>query len=854
MFKANTRKLFVRVSLFSAAMFLSGCGLWRDFTTYFNTYYNAKTLFDQTEESIIKQRKDIFAFREDRPQQLNQQSSQQNNFQTGLNPSQSTQNLDQQNNQMLTSQNTQPGGGVQGPQNTQSGGGMQTSGNVTQDLTRVIEKCSKILQYEKESGYFADALFLTGKSLYYQQEYTRAQRKFLELAGLGETKYSLQNNLWLAKTYLQLHNFDEGLKLIEEVKAEALKTKNDQLFIDASITKISFFIFREEYSSAIDECVEFLKNSPDEETSALVCFELGKIYLSMDDNEKALAAFAEVLKYSPSFEVEFQSRLEHARLLKKLKKIDQSEEEFTNLQYSGKFKNNLDEVMVELGQIYYEKKEIKRAMNLFKEVDSTYRVNSSAGIAEMKIGQIYERVYRDYDSTFKYYNKVAISLAPHQIKSEASDKIKSIQHYFQLREEIKIHNLNLLYKTNPTRFDRDSIDYDIGYRQYQEENKKAAESQTSQTNQQSTDPSQALAQQQQAQLQLQQQQLLLKKKEKDLTLAQLITLNKIKKPVRPKITEDSIRTVLSQSYYNLANLFFSELEVPDSARIYFKKIVNEYSSKPVYVKTLFSLGTYYETINDTLKADSIYKHIYENYQKDPMGNAAGKKLGLIKEIKNAKIEAEKETADANYLNAENIYYQKKFLSAIDSLRFIVNKFPKSKAAPKALYFMGLIYEYDLKMYDSAAAVYGRLVADYKTSSPANLVFDKVMFYKGEMQKKADENKPKLASSLPVKKSEPAADAGTQKSALQPESVNPAGGKTGAKDTTKGNIKNEMKPSVKDTSNNKPKELVKPIPYDKLKEPAKDTTKSADKDSIMIKKPPVKKNIKAMPDSVRARIE
>ena len=87
-----------------------------------------------------------------------------------------------------------------------------------QDLTKVIEKCSKILQYDRESSYFDDALFITGKAFYYQAEYARAQRKFLELAGVPETEYALENKLWLAKTYLQLRSFDEGLKLLEEVK------------------------------------------------------------------------------------------------------------------------------------------------------------------------------------------------------------------------------------------------------------------------------------------------------------------------------------------------------------------------------------------------------------------------------------------------------------------------------------------------------------------------------------------------------------------------------------------------------------------------------------------------------------
>ncbi len=60
----KTKKLFVQASLLLLVVALSSCGVWTDFNTYFNTYYNAKTLFDRVEEEILKQKKDIFAFRE----------------------------------------------------------------------------------------------------------------------------------------------------------------------------------------------------------------------------------------------------------------------------------------------------------------------------------------------------------------------------------------------------------------------------------------------------------------------------------------------------------------------------------------------------------------------------------------------------------------------------------------------------------------------------------------------------------------------------------------------------------------------------------------------------------------------
>jgi TolA-binding protein len=722
--------------------------MWRDFTTYFNTYYNAKILFDRTEEEILKQKKDIFVFRGDGTSSVSPRTSSssqglnrpsgvsQGNLQSGVN-----QTTNQFGNQSTTS-STQSGinSNVQSSTSNSGASSSLSTGQYSQDLTKVIEKCSKILQYDKESSYFPDAVFMTGKAFYYQNEYARAQRKFLELAGLGETKYSLENNLWLAKTYLQLRGFDEGLKLIEDVKAEALKRDDNDLFIDASITKISFFIFREEFSEAIKECEQFLTVSPDDETSALVSYQLGKIYLETKNNNNAMEAFASVLKYSPSFEVEFNSRFEHAKLLKVLKRIDESEEELNSLRTKGRYRSYLDQILVELGQIYYEKDKVESAIDIFKDVDSTYKGKPTAAIADVKLGELYEKKYRDYDSSYKYYTKSISLLADKDIQTQTNNKVRNIEKYRQLKTSLSANNLNLAYAQDSTRFYKDSVDFDFAYKQYLEENKQLIDQQSPSGEGQLRD-NQSQSQQQEQLRQQQAQTQLLKKlalvKEKDLTPAQRIALGKMKKPTRSKISVDSLGTLISNDLYSIGDIFFSELEVPDSTHFYFSKILTEYPKKPVAVQTMFALGTFYETHGDSVKADSLFRYINDNYEDSAVKKSVMQKLGLIKkDDKNEKtIE---DPAKSIYLEGENNYYDKKFNEAVDLFKKIPQEFPLSLYASKSIYYTGMIYENDLKMYDSAAVTYGRLIKEFPKDPLIDLVTAKVKFYESEKEKEKKE--------------------------------------------------------------------------------------------------------------------
>lgn len=670
-------------------LFITGCSLWRDFTVYFNTYYNARTLFDRTEEDILSKRTDVFAFR--------------------LSP--------------ITTQQSK-------------------------DLTKVIEKCSKILQFDKESSYFDDALFLTGKAFYYQQEYARAQRKFIELSGIPNSDYALENKLWLANTHLQLRNFDEGINLLNEVQTEALNKKDEKIFIDASISKIAFYLFREEYRTAVTECQNFLSKLNNDETAALVWYQLGRIYYLLNEHENALNAFASVLNHSPTPDIEFESRLEYAKLLKDIGRIDDSEDALHDLFNQGKFKDQQDRIMLELGQIYNEKDELDKAIKVFMEIDSTYKQKPTAGIAQLMLGKIYEYKIRDYDSSYKYYNKAASSTITKEIKTEAASRNRIFDKYFSLKNTLKDLNLQLKYIKEPVEFVRDSIDYDIAYNQYLEENKKKLEQNNPIGNLPPSERFQQRGTETQQQKQQKQQSdttkfsnLANRQTGKKLTLTELIALGKVKKPTRPKISADSVNTLISQNLYNLGNLFLTELEVPDSAIFYFNDVINNYEGTPHKVNALYALGTYYETNDRKEKADSLFKIIYDNYPNHQLFSEAGKKLGLIKS-EDKKISTTNDPAEKLYIEAEEKYYNGKYQEAINEFRNIYLNYPRSTFAPKSIYYIGMIYEEQMKN-DSAAFFYGILASKEYISTPyGKAVIAKYTEYKNEKERLEREAKQK----------------------------------------------------------------------------------------------------------------
>ena len=196
-------------------------------------------------------------------------------------------------------------------------------------------------------------------------------------------------------------------------------------------------------------------------------------------------------------------------------------------------------------------------------------------------------------------------------------------------------------------------------------------------------------------------------------------------PQKLKISIDSAKTVLSKNTLELGNLFLTDLNVPDSSYILYKKILDDYGSPVYYPNTLYALGSYYLTVDNKPKADSLFSTIYDNYKDRTIVNAAADKLN--KPFINLKFDPAKDM----YASAEDSMLAGNYSQSLLDFFNIYRQYPKSPIAPQALYTSGWILENDLFLPDSAAVVYDTLIAKYPTSLYVKQVAKKVTAYKQE---------------------------------------------------------------------------------------------------------------------------
>jgi tetratricopeptide (TPR) repeat protein len=196
-------------------------------------------------------------------------------------------------------------------------------------------------------------------------------------------------------------------------------------------------------------------------------------------------------------------------------------------------------------------------------------------------------------------------------------------------------------------------------------------------------------------------------------------------PLRPNLPADSLKSIILKDRFEIGNLFFTELNIPDSAYKYYTEILQSEPNPDYTARTLYALGSYYLTKNDSVKADSLFLVIYDNYKYMSIVNAAANKLG--KDIIDLKYDPAKDI----YASAEKEMLDNQYDSSLAKLRFIYDQYPSSPLAPKALYASGWILENQLDKPDSAARLYDSLTVKYPSTVYAGKIKQKISIYNQE---------------------------------------------------------------------------------------------------------------------------
>ena len=601
-------------------------------------------------------------------------------------------------------------------------------------FTKVIERCSKIIQYNKNTKYFDDAVMLIGLSYFYSNDFLQAERKFNEfLSKLSTSDISEEALLYLGISKLRLKKIADGETILKtllqnsnnsEIKSQALQVMAVQNIAQKNI------------SVAIEDLKKSIEITKDSEVKAERLFVLGKVH-SIYDKKSAPEMYAQAYKYTSNFDFEFYAKLNEAKALNEIKMHSEA------LQILKKMdKKYMDypefKQLVELeiaNTDFYEKK-FTEAKEKYFYIIVKYPSTIAAAESYYRLGTYYELVKNNYLKALISYKKSNETSLNHDYANISSKKALTLDKYFTIQAiihdttkvEIPVEEEELLFFKNKYEQEQNKELYKPGV----DPKGGFGDPKGGGISSRDTIP------EEDSLLNAFQKNLDEKMKKGELdtipnsNVQPLDTLGKEKEtgePLTPPVVNiDSLNQVKESqkinAFFELAEIFYYDLNLQDSSIYYLEKIIKDYNNSSLESKAAFYLGSIYKSQGDTVKANEYFEYVVSKFPNSVFANESRINLGRTA------VEQEFNTNDSLTSVIDNIVSGNGDRESQIRLLYIsIGKDSNNAQTPKAYYTLGWAYENLYSNKDSALKYYGLLIDNYPSSDLAINIKPKYDYYK-----------------------------------------------------------------------------------------------------------------------------
>lgn len=403
----SSYRSFLPAALIIIASLIPSCSIFRpvggvvsdgyeNTVAYFNSYYNASRLFDEAEDEILtaeKRQRSLDGFA-DHP--------------------------------------------------------LDPPGSASTKLSAVIDKCSNILSFQPGSALVDDALFLIGKSYFYQAEFLKAERKFSELLEFAPSgPLALEASLWRAKTLSQLKN-EDGIQEARTLIQKAIDSGQEEIAGEANLILGHFFSRRGDSEEAIAAYQEAARLSGDEMLLATAQFRIGDERMKLREYAPASEAFLLAGEYSEEPGLYLAAHQRATRAQREAGNYDAALELSRGLAEDYRFINNGKAITFETALTLMARGDEAEAAGLFSFIDTTENKTELGARAAFELGGIHENA-GDYRKAQVDYSRAAGFPVP-AIYNAARGKAAAFNRYLLLKSQRAVRD-SILLGLDTTPFD-----------------------------------------------------------------------------------------------------------------------------------------------------------------------------------------------------------------------------------------------------------------------------------------------------------------------------------------------------------------------------------------------------------------
>jgi tetratricopeptide (TPR) repeat protein len=219
--------------------------------------------------------------------------------------------------------------------------------------------------------------------------------------------------LWLAKTYSAQKKYTEASAVVQLMRHDDKFYTNydDQV----ELADAENLMNQKDYRDAVGPLEKFLTMTKKKSARVRPIFILAQIYERQGEYAKASDYYKQVLDNKPSYEMEFYAKIRRAKLGKKSGNSDEIKRLLIAMSKDGKYRDYLDQIYYELGEIVLAENNRAEARNDFHK-----SIKASIKNADQKALSYLELAQMDYEEEFYVSSKYFYDSTVHSMSKSDS--------------------------------------------------------------------------------------------------------------------------------------------------------------------------------------------------------------------------------------------------------------------------------------------------------------------------------------------------------------------------------------------------------------------------------------------------
>lgn len=310
-----------------------------------------------------------------------------------------------------------------------------------EEFSNAIERGASILRKHEESKYVTRALSLIGKSYYYRSEFFAALEKFQELQAVGNREEVQAAILWQGRVFLEMDAISEGIRFLETEKEQ---TEDWVPAIRAEVEILLAQLYTElgNWEMALDYISDSVSDVEDRDIAARTFFLQGQLFEKTGRYEQALYSYSRIQDIRTGYNLEFNALRKEADVSRQLGNYNRALDLFNRMERDDKLLEYQGDLQYEIARTYQQQGSAEASFEQYSQI-LTERFYRPSRLVQAKtyygIAEIYRDHFNDFSLAAAYYDSAAnvqadASLLPEDFN--AQELASSYGEYASVKNEI----------------------------------------------------------------------------------------------------------------------------------------------------------------------------------------------------------------------------------------------------------------------------------------------------------------------------------------------------------------------------------------------------------------------------------